>query len=490
MKTLAELLEKVDYKRLCGTDKVEISNVSYDSRLVKSGDCFVCIVGATFDAHNIIPEVIAAGASAVIVEKGHFTYDATRFSGNVTIIEVQDCRMALALMSAAYFDHPADKLIKIGLTGTKGKTTTSYMLKNCIEAAGHKCGLIGTIGAIIDDEVIPSKNTTPESYEIHRMFRAMIEAGCDYVVMEVSSQGLKMNRVAGIEFDYGIFTNLSEDHIGPNEHSNFDEYKSCKSLLFKQCKVGIVNADDKYVIDVLKGHTCRVVTYGFNEGCDLLGSGMLLNRNGSCLGISFNVAGLYNGTVDISIPGKFSAYNGLTCMTVCALCNFDFNTVRQALSKVHVKGRLEIVPIDREYTVMIDYAHNEVSVESLLTTIKDYNPRHIICVYGGGGNRAKSRRYAMGELCGKMADLSILTCDNPRDEEISDINNDIKIGLARSNGKYEEVLDRCQAVHRAMDIAESGDIIILLGKGHEQYQEIKGTKHHYSETESVLSYFN
>ena len=440
------------------------------------------MVGAVTDGHKYIPDAVEKGASVIVLEREE---EAAQIPENITVLKVASARLALALMSAALFDHPARKLVTIGLTGTKGKTTTTYMIKKVLEMAGKKVGLIGTIGAMIGEEHLPSKNTTPESYELHRMFAAMVEAGCEYVVMEVSSQGLKLDRTAGILFDYGIFTNLSPDHIGPAEHASFEEYMECKSLLFRQCRIGIVNADDEHVDGILKGHTCEVKTFSAEREADLMASDIgFINEDGK-LGMHFKVSGCMDCQAKVHIPGRFSVYNSMVTMLVCHLAGISDEAILEGLSKVQVKGRVEMLPVSKDYTLIIDYAHNEVSTRSVLTTLMEYHPKRLICVYGGGGNRSKLRRYDMGEVTGEMADLCVLTCDNPRDEEIRDINNDIKVGLARSNGKYIEIDDRKEAIAYCMKNAKPGDMIVLLGKGHEDYQEIKGVKYHFDEREAV-----
>ena len=440
------------------------------------------MVGAVTDGHKYIPDAVEKGASVIVLEKEE---EAAQIPENITVLKVESARLALALMSAALFDHPARKLVTIGLTGTKGKTTTTYMIKKVLEMAGKKVGLIGTIGAMVGEEHLPSKNTTPESYELHRMFAAMVEAGCEYVVMEVSSQGLKLDRTAGILFDYGIFTNLSPDHIGPAEHASFEEYMECKSLLFRQCKIGVVNADDEHVEGILKGHTCEVKTFSAEKEADLMASDIgFINEDGK-LGMHFIVTGCMDCQAKVHIPGRFSVYNSMVTMLVCHLAGISDEAILEGLSKVQVKGRVEMLPVSKDYTLIIDYAHNEVSTRSVLTTLMEYHPKRLICVYGGGGNRSKLRRYDMGEVTGEMADLCVLTCDNPRDEEIRDINNDIKVGLARSNGKYIEIDDRKEAIAYCMKNAKPGDMIVLLGKGHEDYQEIKGVKYHFDEREAV-----
>lgn len=478
---LAEICEELTYTCLQGEMEKEISDIIYDSRKVEKDTVFVCMVGAVVDGHDFIEDAAKKGAKAFVVEhevKADIPADCT-------VLQVEDARYALAIMSAAFFGHPDRELTTIGLTGTKGKTTTTYMIKSVLEEAGRKVGLIGTIGALIGEEKLPAKNTTPESYELHKMFRAMVDAGCEYVVMEVSSQGLKMHRVAGIVFDYGIFTNLSPDHIGPNEHATFEEYQECKSMLFRQCKVGIVNADDEHVDGIVKNHTCKLYTFSCEKDADLMAGAIgYLDEEGQ-IGMHFTTTGCMNVYAVVHIPGSFSVYNSLVTMLTCHLAGISDEAILRGLDKVKVRGRVELVPVSKDFTVIIDYAHNEVSTRSVLTTLKEYHPKRLICVYGGGGNRSKLRRYDMGEVTGELADLSVLTCDNPRDEEIRDINNDIKIGLAKSNGKYIEIDDRKAAIKYCIENAKKGDMIVLLGKGHEDYQEIKGVKYHFDEREAI-----
>ena len=452
---LDKLLERLDYTVVQGSDSTEVTTLINDSRKVEEGSVFVCISGAVSDGHKYAADVAAKGAAAVVVEKD------VEVPENVTVIKVEDTRYALALMSAAYFGYPADKMKVIGITGTKGKTTTTYMIKSILEETGHKVGLIGTIEAIIGDKKIPSCNTTPESYTIHKYFAEMVEAGCDCVVMEVSSQGLMLHRTAGIPFEIGIFTNLGRDHIGPNEHKDFDDYKRCKGLLFKQCKLGIANVDDKYFKDVFEGSTCKIETFGFSPEADLHAENVELVSRPGYLGVAYHVAGVMDFDVEIDVPGKFSVYNSLTAISVCR----------------HFQVPVEMIKVSDEFTLMIDYAHNAMSLESLLTTLKEYNPKRLVCLFGCGGNRSKDRRFEMGEVSGRLADLTIITSDNPRFEEPQDIINDIKTGIAKTDGKYVEICDRKEAIKYAIEHGEPGDVIVLAGKGHEDYQEICGVKH-------------
>ena len=482
---LSEICKETAYTCLQGSMDAEITDIIYDSRKLEPQTMFVCMVGAVTDGHKYIPDAIQKGAAAIVVERAE---EAKQIPESITVLQVASARQALAQMSAAFFSYPARELVTIGLTGTKGKTTTTYMIKSVLEEAGKKVGLIGTIGALIGDKPHPTKNTTPESYELHKMFRAMADEGCEYVVMEVASQGLKLDRVYGIEFDNGIFMNLSPDHIGPAEHASFEEYMECKSMLFRQCKVGIANMDDEHFKGVLQNHTCELKTFSAQDGdvdADLVAGAIgFLDEEGK-LGMHFTTTGCMNVYAKVYIPGRFSVYNSLVTMLTCHLAGIPDEDILRGLARVQVKGRVEMVPVSKDFTVIIDYAHNEVSTRSVLTTLKEYHPKRLICLYGGGGNRSKLRRYDMGEVTGEMADLCVLTCDNPRDEEIADINNDIKIGLAKSNGKYIEIDDRKEAIRYCIEHAQKGDMIVLLGKGHENYQEIKGVKYHFDEREAI-----
>lgn len=503
---LSKICSNLEYRCLNGSLETEVGDIVYDSRKIKEGVMFVCMTGARTDGHDYIPDAIEKGASVIVVERESA---AGQVPAHITVLAVPSTRKALAFMSAAFFEYPAHRLITIGVTGTNGKTTTTHIIRSVLESSGKKTGLIGSNGAMADGLYIPLKNTTPESYELHSLFHRMAEAGCECVVMEVSSQALKLGRTAGIQFDYGVFTNLSPDHIGPDEHDSFEEYMACKSLLFRQCRHGIVNADDSHYKEVLQGHTCQVTTFSADAKGHAAANGSAktdrpseadhsaetdidltacnienLNRDGR-LGMQFQVRGIMDGTYQIFLPGYFSVYNALAAMSVCRLMGIAPETIRDGLKQAKVKGRMELLPVSKEYSMLIDYAHNRVSTENALNALQQYHPRRLVCVYGCGGNRSRLRRYDMGEITGKYADLCILTCDNPRFEELHDINEDIKVGLKKGGGKYIEIDDRKEAIAYSMSHAESGDIILLLGKGHEDYQEIKGQKYHFDEREVV-----
>lgn len=471
MKQIKELIQSLDYELLQGSLEGEISELVYDTRKVSKDAMFVCIVGTAFDSHEKAAEVAAAGAKVLIVSK------EVEVPEEVTVVKVADTRYALSLISAAYFDYPANTLKVIGITGTKGKTTTTFMIKSILENAGYKVGLIGTIETIIGEKHIPANNTTPESYIVQEYFAEMLEAGCEVCVMEVSSQGLMMHRTAGIPFELGIFTNLAPDHIGPNEHASFEEYAQCKGMLFKQCKVGIANVDDENFEMVMKGHTCKLETIGFSEKADLKASNVNLVGRPGYLGVTYDLTGLLNFPVEIDIPGKFSVYNSLVAIAVCRHFDIAKENILEALKAAKAKGRIEQVKVSDDFMLLIDYAHNAMSLESLLSTLKEYHPQRLVCLFGCGGNRSKLRRYEMGEVSGKMADLTIVTSDNPRFEEPQEIIDDIKIGLAKTDGEYVEIIDRKEAIKYAIANGRPGDVIVLAGKGHEDYQEIKGVKY-------------
>ena len=468
---LSSLLEKLEYTCLQGDVDVEITGLVNDSRKAGPGALFLCIRGYVVDGHTFAADVAGKGAAALLVE------EPVEVPASVTVIQVKDSRYAMAFISAAWFGYPAEKLTTIGITGTKGKTTTTYMVKSILENAGHKVGLIGTIETIIGDRVIPSANTTPESYQVQQYFAEMVEAGCDSVVMEVASQGLMLHRTQGFLFDYGIFTNIEPDHIGPNEHRDFEHYLQCKALLLKQCRVGIVNRDDEHFDRIVEGHTCALETYGFSPEADLRAEDAKLISGKGVLGISYRLKGLLDFPVEIDIPGKFSIYNSLTAIAICRHFGVAQEDIVRALRVARVKGRIEVVKVSDEFTLMIDYAHNAMALESLLSTLREYHPNRLVCLFGCGGNRSKLRRYEMGEVSGRLADLTIITSDNPRYEEPQAIIEDIKVGIGRTEGKYVEIPDRREAIEYVIRNGRRGDVIVLAGKGHEDYQEICGKKY-------------
>ncbi len=472
---LAKLIEKLDYEVKQGNLSIEITGLTSDSRKVVNHGVFVAIVGANSDGHHYLDSVIEKNAAAVIVQRGSKLPE--NISDNVTVIVTDNTRLALAYAAAAYYGYPAKQLFTIGITGTKGKTTTTYMIKNVLEACGIKTGLIGTIETIIGDEVTPASNTTPESIKIHETFAKMVEKGIKAVVMEVSSQGLKLDRTAGIEFDIGVFTNLESDHIGPNEHESFDEYLHCKSLLFKQCKLGIVNGDDKYTDQILNGALCEVERYGLQNQCDLYAENIKLFHENGKIGLNYDCKGLLDISIHLTLPGKFSVYNSLCAIAVTRHLGVNVDTLTEVIKDVKVKGRVELVKVSDYFSVMIDYAHNAMSLKSILTTLKEYKPNRLVCLFGCGGNRSKDRRYEMGKVSGELSDFTIITSDNPRFEKPEMIIKDIESSLSKITDSYITIIDRAEAIKYAIGSGKPGDIIIIAGKGHEDYQEIEGVKY-------------
>ncbi len=509
---LNELLKGIDYELLQGDINLEISDVEYDSRKVKESALFVCMSGFATDGHGYIAKAHELGAKAVLVEKSlegcheamakkaeEDGFGDTYVPYSMTVVKVADAKKALALLSATWFGNPANELTIIGLTGTKGKTTTAHMIKSILEAGGNKSGMIGTIGTMIGEERIPTKNTTPQSFELHKLFREMVDKGCSHCVMEVSSQALMLDRTYGITFDYGAFLNISPDHIGPGEHSSFEEYLGHKKKIFSQTRTAVINIDDEhgaafategvcsdrvYTISTRKDASLKVEAMEDIWEPDILGSKITVKAGEDIKSVA-NPTGEYI----IPMPGRFNAENALIAISICSMCGVDNDSIAKGLRATSVKGRTQVIrEASHIATFIIDYAHNALSMESLLGMLKAYNPSRLICLFGGGGNKPKQRRYDMGEAAGKYADLTILTEDNPRYEEIEDINNDIIVGLNVHNGKYDIIIDRKEAIEYLLANAKQGDIVALIGKGHETYQDVKGVKTYFCEEEIIKDY--
>ncbi len=468
---LSELIIGLDYEVLQGNIDTDVNNIHNDSRNVQEGDLFFCISGAVSDGHKYAEDVAKKGATVIVVEKN------IEIPAEVTVIKVKSTRYAMGMISSRYYGEPSKKLKVIGITGTKGKTTTTYMIKEMLEAAGIKTGLIGTIEILDGVNKIPAANTTPESIKLHKHLKDMLDNGLSAVVMEVSSQGLMLDRVAGVKFDYGIFTNLSKDHIGPNEHKTFDEYMMWKAKLFTMCEKGILNIDDSYAEVMGKTATCEILTYGIKEDADYGAAMLELYSKEGVLGIEYNLTGKLEGRVMVDLPGEFSVHNSLAAIAVAYEMGVPFEDIKDILTRVKVRGRVEMIPVSNEFTVMIDYAHNAMALESLLLALKAYKPKRLVSLFGCGGNRSKDRRFEMGEVSGNMADLTIITSDNPRFENPQDIIDDIKVGIGKTTGEYVEILDRKEAMRYAIMNGRPGDVIVFAGKGHEDYQEIEGVKH-------------
>lgn len=483
---LERLMEGVACTLVQGSWDTEIEDIIYDSRKAAPGRAFVCIVGTQRDSHEFAADCVNKGVCALIIQHD---IDLSAMPG-VTVVRVANSRYAMALMSANLFGNPARQMTMIGVTGTKGKTTTTHMIKSVLEAAGRKVGMIGTNGVYYMGRHKETANTTPESYELQKTFREFVDAGCDTALMEVSSQGVMMDRIAGVHYDVGVFTNLSPDHIGPGEHKTFEEYRSWKGKLFQRCDVGVVNWDDPNTEALLEGHTCELMRYGRSEQADYRAEGYELLRTHDFLGVKFHVSGADEMDIRVNMPGEFSVYNALACLAVGKVLHLPDEAIHEGLAKCVVKGRVELVPISRDFTILLDYAHNEVSTESLLTTLRAYQPNRLVVVFGCGGNRSRLRRYGMGEICAKMADFSVLTEDNNRFEKVEDILADIRVGMEKGNpdAKFVEIPDRLDALHYVVDHAQPGDLIAVIGKGHETYRDSEGVKTPFLERELLEEY--
>jgi UDP-N-acetylmuramyl-tripeptide synthetase len=479
---LKDLLEGLDYKLLQGNLDQDISHICYDSRLVQSGDMFVCLCGLKDDGHCFIEQAIRQGAKVIMIEK------MVPCQEGVTYIKVENTRYALAILSCAFFHYPSHQMTVIGITGTKGKTTVAYMIRSILKKANKKVGMIGTTGTYIHDKHYPTHNTTPESYDIQCMMNKMIEAHCEYCVMEVSSQGLMLDRVTGIDFDYGIFTNLSEDHIGEGEHHSFEEYMNCKKKLFQMCKIGLFNQDDPYYLDIIQNIDCQIKTYSLYHHSDIKAKN-IQPLFSSQLAISFQTQGSINTMIECGIPGYFNVYNALAAIFVCQDLDIPLCFIQGALQSICIPGRLQRVAKNAPYYIMIDYAHNAYAYENLFQMLHDYHPHHIYCIYGAGGHRDKHRRYEVGKIVAKHHGISIVTADNPRGENILDICQDIIKGIKEYDGKYVVIEDRKEAIYYALNHAKKGDFVLCLGKGHEDYQIIGKERLPFSERKIIEEYF-
>lgn len=480
LKNILVGLEKIKAK---GDLDIEISGIENNSKNVKEGYLFVAIQGFSTDGHQYVESAIENGAIAVMLQEG-CDLKNMNIPSNVTILMVPNTREALAIMADNFYDHPSRKFKLIGITGTKGKTTTTFMIKEILEKEGKKVGLIGTIAIYINGKKIKdSDRTTPESLELQRIFAQMVEAGVEVVVMEVSSQSLKLHRVDACNFDIVAFTNFSEDHISPKEHPDMEDYWNSKLKLFKMCSVGIANADDLYVAKIPKLFPeSNIVTYGLDNFANVLAKDITITNSYVDFRVKIKDK---NERVKTGIPGRFSVYNSLVAICVAQKFGIDPEKVKEALAEVRVPGRSELVDNEKEIPIMIDYAHSPESLENILQATKSYTRGKVISVFGCGGDRDSGKRPIMGEISGRIADYTIITSDNPRTENPEEITKQIEEGIKKTNGKYKVIVDRKEAIEEAIKMATKRDIVILAGKGHEPYQEINGEKYPFDEREIV-----
>ena len=473
---LKNILKGVNFE-FNGTTDIEITNICYDSRKVERGSLFFCIKGYSTDGHKYAKAAAEAGAVCLVVSEVQ--------SVDIPQLIVEDTREAMAIISANYYDCPADKLTMIGVTGTNGKTTTTYMLKKILETAGKRVGIIGTIECIIGDKRIPSERTTPESMDLHRILKEMYDAGCDTVVMEVSSHSLYLKRVYGIEFDGSIFTNLTQDHL--DFHKDMNDYAAAKSILFKNSKISLINSDDTFA-DVMIASAKNHTTYGVHNEAKYTAQDIKLNDKGSRFVLT---ASNFKIPILIGIPGGFNVYNALGAIALCLELGIELVKVKKGIESVsNVVGRFQSLDThEKDFSIILDYSHTPDSLKNAIETIRGFVRGKIICVFGCGGNRDSSKRPIMGKISSEFADLSIITSDNPRFENPCDIINEIAAGIT-SDEKYVIVEDRREAIKYAISRAAEGDVILLAGKGHENYQEICGVKYPFDEVVVVEEIMN
>ncbi len=473
---LKELIKGLNVLSMSGLENIDISGIAYDSRKVRKGFLFVCIDGTTVDGHEYIPQAIENGASAVVVQKD------VKIPEDISVVRTPDTRYALAHISDAFYGHPSGRFKLVGVTGTKGKTTTTFMIKSIIESTGKKAGLVGTLGSRIGDRMLYTERTTPESYDLQSLFSEMVDEGVDSVVMEVSSQGLALHRVSCSDYEIGVFTNLTKDHIGPKEHASMEEYLEAKSILFKMCKKGLVNNDSEHAQEIMRKAECVLLTFGIEKKSDIMAYDIIKHPQS----VEFKVdTPWFSERMKVNIPGKFSVYNALAAIGVCGMLGISSEAIGAGLEKVQVPGRAELVSTGKDFSVMIDYAHTPDSLENILNTVKDYAPGRVVSVFGCGGDRDRTKRPMMGEISGNIADITVVTSDNPRTEDPEAIVNDIEEGLKKSGGKYIKIVDRREAIKYALNNALAGDVIVLAGKGHETYQTFKDKTIHFDEREVV-----
>lgn len=474
----------MEYTCLQGTLEREVSKIAYHSENTGPDTMFVCMEGVDFDGHTFANEAACKGSAVLLCSK------PLSFSEDITVIQVSDCRKAMADIAARFYGYPAKDLILVGVTGTKGKTSVSWMLRDVFRRAGIPCGLLGTIENDAGKTREPSRQTTPESLDLHRLLRDMVDSGYKAAVIEVSSQALKQFRVYGLNFDLAIVTGIGHDHIGPREHADFGEYLYWKSRLLHQCRRAVVNGDSPYLKALLGGRSWgkeELLTYTLEEPADLWVKDYEFVRIPGKLGVEFQTKGRYNIKLVIGAPGRFSLYNGLAVILAAKALKLPDEAIRNALMEVQVPGRQEIFTLDYNRMIIVDYAHNGVALESLLAGLRSYGPSRLTCIFGCGGQRDSSRRYDMGKAAIEYADFSIITADNPRKEPLDSIIRDIIKGMGTSKGNYQIIRDRRQAIERGVRNCQKGEMVVICGKGHETTQILSDRTIHFDDREVVLA---
>ncbi len=474
-----------DLKIKGNIENTEVKTIVDNSEKIKEGDMFVAIDGFTEDGHKYIPDAIKKGAKVIMAQADKVTREMVKdLPDDVIFILAPDTRHAVSICACNFYKNPSRKLRLIGVTGTKGKTTTTFMIKSLLEKEGLKVGLIGTICTYIGDKNLGDNDrTTPEGLELQELLRKMVDEGCDVAVMEVSSQSLKLGRVDGCEFEIGVFTNFAKDHISPKEHPSMEDYFNSKVKLFKMCKYGYINSDDIFANKLpALAPNCKFETYGIDNPASLLAKDITVTNSN----VDFKVKlGNKNQRVKTGIPGRFSVYNSLAAISVASRFGVSTENIIDALLSVRVPGRSELVDNKAELAIMIDYAHTPESLENILKTVKTYTLGKVICVFGCGGDRDTGKRPLMGEIATTLADHTIITSDNPRSEKPEDIVSQIEKGAKKTKGSYECIVDRKEAMKKAIKMANKKDLVLIAGKGHELTQEINGKKYPFDEREII-----
>jgi len=497
---LSELVKGLNIIETAGSagcmDSV-ITGVCRDHRECGPGSLFVCIEGYKTDGHRFIGGAVENGATALIVQKDIEDLPGGQLAGEkgITVIRTDNTRLALARVSDNLYGHPSQQLKLIGVTGTKGKTTVAYMIRAIAGAAGVKNGIIGTVETLIGDEKFHSQVTTPESNDLQKILSYMVEKNVELAAMEVSSQGLALDRVSCCDFDTGIFTNLYNDHISPNEHKDMEDYFKSKLRLFSMCRTGLVNADSKdaqRVLGSVEGANCEMITYGIENQADIKAKNIVNHAINGDLSVSFDLeapwfSGCHDNRVAVGLPGKYNVYNALAAIGACALAGVSLDDIKKGLRDVKVRGRVEMVKAGQNFSVIVDYAHNAASLENLLMMLSEFRTGRIITVFGCGGDRAKDRRFDMGEVSGKLSDLTVITSDNPRTEDPGLIMENIEEGIRRTDGKYKKIADRKEAISFVLREASEGDIVVIAGKGHETYQIFSDRTIHFDDVEAAYN---
>lgn len=462
-------------------EDIDITGIAYDSRNVLPGNIFVCIKGFETDGHKYAQMAAENGAAVIVAED--------KIDVNVPVWYVDNSRVAIADIARKYYENPSEKFKLIGVTGTNGKTTVTYLIKSIVEAANMCIGVIGTNQNIIGDKVLVTQSTTPttpNALELQQLFAEMAEGDAQCVVMEVSSHALELERVHGCHFDVGVFTNLTRDHL--DFHKTMENYLAAKAKLFNMCDKGVVNLDDDGGKKIAATAECEVLTVGLSDGCDLKAENVKITAKGTDFDVVYKNE---RNHVHIAIPGKFSVYNAISAMGAALMLGIDMDTIIKGLSEATgVLGRVEVVPTDTDYTVIIDYAHTPDGLENIITTVKDFAKGRVITLFGCGGDRDNTKRPIMGEIAGRLSDYSIITSDNPRTEDPEAIISEIVEGIKKTDGEYKVITDRREAIAYALDNAKKDDVIILAGKGQETYQIIGKEKYDFDERVVVYKHLN